>query len=453
MGMSVRVARRMQTELLQRRSAAVRLLVALELAALIVLGGVTVLRFHVWADIDERPHYDYIQKVAERQRLPRPTDLVSPEVQAITDRTWPLPSPTDRASIGLAGRSYEAIQPPLYYVAAAPSFSAVGDHHQKVYAVRAFDLALLLSAVFLLWRLARRLASRRDEALLALAVALPVLLWPGVVVRAVTLGNTSLELVLATAFMVVLWRADCEGRGSLMAGAAALLGLCLLTKLSLLCLVPLFLLVLVRRLRRPGTRGSRAATVAWAALPALMLAPWLVLNLTRYGSPTVGITGAQGIVAPIDSAGFADRLGALPGLNWRLLDGVLPQEWVAQLDVWWVRAGVDGLGIALLVGAVALLVACRGEWRTWFLATPFVAGVLLMNTTYVLTGNDAFLLRYIYPTLGPLALGVGLALARPGMPGSRGVAGTAALLLVVALLWVDMAGAFYFTDVGRRLGI
>ena len=38
---------------------------ALQLAALVVLGGVTVVRLHVWAPVDERPHYDYVQTVAE----------------------------------------------------------------------------------------------------------------------------------------------------------------------------------------------------------------------------------------------------------------------------------------------------------------------------------------------------------------------------------------------------
>ena len=106
-------------------------LVALQLAALLVLGGVTVARFHVWAPVDERAHYDYVQTVAEQQRLPLLTDLVSPEVQAITDRTWPRPSPVDPATRGLAGRSYEAFQPPLYYVVAAPAFLLAGDHLRR----------------------------------------------------------------------------------------------------------------------------------------------------------------------------------------------------------------------------------------------------------------------------------------------------------------------------------
>ena len=82
-----------------------RPLVVLQVMAVVVLGAATVARFHVWADVDERPHYDYVQTVAEDGRLPLLTDLVHPEVQAITDRTWPAPSPVDPASRGLAGGS------------------------------------------------------------------------------------------------------------------------------------------------------------------------------------------------------------------------------------------------------------------------------------------------------------------------------------------------------------
>ena len=123
-----------------------RALVVLQVLAIVVLGAATVARFHVWADVDERPHFDYVQAVAEDGRLPELTDLVSPEVQAITDRTWPEPSPVDPAIRGLAGRSYEAFQPPLYYLVAAPAFLVEADHLRKVKVLRAFDLLLVLAA-------------------------------------------------------------------------------------------------------------------------------------------------------------------------------------------------------------------------------------------------------------------------------------------------------------------
>jgi len=441
---------------------ALRALVALQLIALLVLAGVTASRFRVWADIDERPHYDYVQTIAEEQRIPRPTDLVSPEVQAITDRTWPQPSQTDRAAIGQTGRSFEAIQPPLYYVAAVPAFAAVGDHRDKVYALRIFDTLLLAVTVLLLWRLARAVAPaaravaaeragppRGAAALAGFSAALLVLLWPGVVVRSVTVGNTPLELALATGFLLVLWRADGDTRARPMVLASVLLGLCLLTKLTLVLLAPLFLVVLARR----AWAGAPRAQWALAAVPLLLLAPWLALNIERYGSLTVNALGTPGVVGSVQTAGLLDRVGDMPHWAAKLFDGVLPQEWILQLDVWWVRLVADGLLLGLVAVGIAALVAGRREWRAWFFALPAIAGLGLLVGVYTLTGSlEIFLLRYVYPALSPLALGAGIVLAGR-VPSRVQVAVLSVGTLAVFGLWVRFAGFYWFNDIGAKLGI
>ena len=435
---------------------ALRALVALQLIALLILAGVTVSRFRVWADIDERPHYDYVQKLAEEQRIPRPTDLVSPEVQAITDRTWPRPSPTDPAAIGQAGRSFEAIQPPLYYVAAAPAFSVVSDHRDKVFAVRIFDALLLALTVLLLWRLARRVtadeggsASAPDAALAGLSAALLVLLWPGMTVRGVTISNTPLELALATGFLLALWRADRDTRTPPIVLASVLLGLCLLTKLTLVLLVPLYLLVLLRR--------SRAGAPPWqwalAAVPPLLLAPWLALNVDRYGSPTVDAVGSPGVAGPLRTAGVLDRIQDMPHWAAKLLDGVLPQEWIGQLDVGWVRVTASVLLLGLAAAGIAALVVGRRDWRVWFLALPALAGLASLVAVYTFTGSlEIFLLRYIYPALPPLALAAGIVLAGRA-PGRVQLAVLSVGTLAVFALWVRLAGFYWFNDIGAKLGI
>jgi hypothetical protein len=207
------------------------------LAALLVLGATTVARFHVWADVDERAHYSFVQSVAEDRRLPAIDDPVSAEVQAITDGTWPRPSPRSPEDAGLAGRSYEAFQPPLYYALAAPAFHAVPDHRDKVLALRAFDAGLLLVAVAVLAALARALHPERGARTAALIGAALVLLWPGVLVRAVTVSNTPLELVLAPALLLALWNAWQGGAARWWWVAGTLLGLALLTKLTLVYLL------------------------------------------------------------------------------------------------------------------------------------------------------------------------------------------------------------------------
>lgn len=396
-----------------------------------------------------------MQALAEDGRLPRPTDLISREALAIDDGTWPRPSPRDPARIGLTGRSYEAIQPPASYALDVPAFLVAGDHRVKVRVVRVFDLLVLAAGVALLWRLAVALAPTREAALGGLSAALAVLLWPGMVVRTVAIGSVALEVALTAAFLLAAWRADRSGRAGPLVLAAVLLGLGLLTKLTLVDLAPVLVLVLARRLRADRSRRAVATAAACLALPLVVLAPWLALNQARYDAPTVNIQGQPGVVQPIGSSGGGGRLGDLGPLDRRLLDGVLPQEFRGQLGVGWVRAAVDALALALLAAALALLLARGRDVATWLLVLPFLSGLVLVNATYVLTGNDEFLLRYLAPTLPPVALGAGIAAAASRRPAVRRVLPVAAgaASLVALALWLDVAGAFYVTDLGTRLGI
>ena len=395
----------------------------------------TVARLHVFAEIDERANYDYVQALAEHGRLPRPTDPISREALAIDDGTWPRPSPRDPTRIGLTGRSYEAIQPPASYALDVPPFLLAGDHRAKVRVLRVFDLLLLAVALALLWRLAVAVAPSREAALGGLAAALAVLLWPGMVVRAVAIGSVGLEVLVTAAFLAA-WRADRSGRTGPLVAAALLLGLGLLTKLTLVDLVPVLVIVLVRRVRADRSARALATAAACLALPVVVLAPWLALNQARYDAPTVNIQGEPGVVQPIGSSGGGARLGDLGPLDRRLLDGVLPQEFRAQLGVGWVRAAVDALALALLAAALALLLARGRDVATWLLVLPFLSGLVLVNATYVLTGNDEFLLRYLAPTLPPVALGAGIAAAasrRPAVRRALPVAAGAASLVALAL--------------------
>ena len=75
-----------------------------------------------------------------------------------------------------------------------------------------------------------------------------------------------------------------------------------------------------------------------------------------------------------------------------------------------------------------------------------------MAGAYLFSGTDPFLLRYLYPFLPAFAMAVADAALRVAGP-RRVTIAVAALSAVAAALWVDMAGAFYFADVGDALGI
>ena len=74
------------------------------------------------------------------------------------------------------------------------------------------------------------------------AAALSVLLWPGVIVRVITVSNAALELPLALLYVLAVWYASTRREPRLLLGAAGLLGLCLLTGLTLIFLAPLIFL-------------------------------------------------------------------------------------------------------------------------------------------------------------------------------------------------------------------
>ena len=190
-------------------------------------------------------------------------------------------------------------------------------------------------------------------------------------------------------------------------------------------------------------------------MPPLLLAPWLALNVDRYGSPTVDATGSPGVVGSVEGARRArPRCGDLPTWAEHLLDGVLPQEWIlparrlvgpARRRRARARAAGRGASRRSCVG--------RRDWRIWFLALPAIGGLGLLVAVYLFTGSlEIFLLRYVYPALPPLALAAGIGLARGGVTRVH-VAGLLAVTLLLGALWVDLAGFFWFNNVGAKLGI
>ena len=429
-----------------RRPSLLAFLALVQVAAVVVLGAVTVERFHVFAEIDETAHVAYVQEVAEEGRLPvAGRDLVSPDVQAINDGTFPRRSPRPVTEMPFGGLSWEAHHPPLSYLVAAPAFAAAPDARAGVTAVRALDVVLLLGAVGLLALLARAVSGARWLAPFCLAMA--VLLWPGVLVRAVTVSPTALELALTLAYLLALWRATVEGSRRWLLGAGALLGLCLLTKLTLVFLAPLLLVPLVRAVRERALGAAAGAAV----LPGLVLAPWVVSNLDRYGALTPSEVARRVHEPPVNPTGERYGLDELAGEVPNLADAVLPQEWWGEYGTalgWGLRA----LAVGLVVFAIVPLVrrpALLREPGGLLLATPapLVLGLL---TATLLIGNWAlFLPRFAYPALLPLALFAAWAWRRERVVAIAAAVATA----VIFLVWIRMAGAYYFVDVGASLGI
>jgi hypothetical protein len=372
----------------------VRALVAAQLALLVVLGLVTVAAFPVWALVDELAHFDYAQTVAEEGRLPfLGRDTVDDATQELGD------GPVRE---GLTRQSYEAFQPPLQYVVAAPVVLVLGDGLAAVRALRGLGLVALLVSAWLVWLLARRAAPRAP--LVPCALGLAALLVPAVVVRTVTFSNAALELPLALGAVVALW----DGRRLL---GAVLLGLGLLTRLEVVMFLPLL----------------AASAPLLLAVPAAMLAPWVASNLARYGAPTAGE-----VVRDMQAGLLGDDV--TPS---RLLNAPLPEEWWVEFLSTAKRRLRDVAMALAFLGPLALAVRRPPPARAWlFLVAPLATGLVLVAAGSVVGDWDFFYPRYLHAALPGYAVFAGL------LVGPRTAAAVTAVLVVV---WARLATVTPFT--------
>jgi 4-amino-4-deoxy-L-arabinose transferase-like glycosyltransferase len=441
--------------LVRLRSRPLAVLIALQLAALGVLGGVTAFRFHIFAGVDELPHLAYVQELAEHGSLPLlGRSYISWQLEALALHVYPHRSPRAPRTLGLVGESYEAFQPPLYYLLAAPVFLIPSNYRDKVIAVRLFDLVLLGAAAAILALLARAVAAEHWR--LAFAAGLSVLMWPGVVVRAVTVSNGALELPLALLYILAVWQASTRRSPRLLLAAGALLGLCLLSAVTLAFLAPALLVPIALLLRQRHDKRALAAAAAAVLLPLALLAPWLASNEVRYGMLYAGSLAEQ-IQRPfVDPSGRNYGVATVISQLWRFERAMLPQEW-------WSQYGKAGLRLVLwlvpgllLAGALFPL-ARRPELlrsrAAALLAAPLALGVLMLAAIVVFANWPDFLPRYVNPALALLALFAVWAWFE--LRGRAAVLGwlIAASSALCALVWVYMAGAYYFTHVGASLGI
>jgi hypothetical protein len=413
-----------------------RALVAVQLAALLVLGVLTVARFPVWALVDEAAHYDYVQWIAEDGRLPvLDEDRVHPEVLAIDEGRYPEAPRVGADERGLFGRSYEGFQPPLAHLLATPVYAVAGDHERKLRALRALGLVLLGMAVALTWLLVRR--ALPDMPLAGFSLALTFFLWPGVVVRAATFSNAALELAIGAALSLALWCALSERSAGWLVAAGALSGAALLTKLTLAAFAPALAIVCVVFLRE----GHWRAAVAAAALPLAAVAPWTAFNLHHYGALT-GSDRVQDLMEPTLNPGRIDYgAGDLASKHVALLNGVLPDEWWVEFLSSTKRRLRDAFMALVLAAPLLAAVSIPATQRRRAVAVlllPLVTGVVLMSVSLLTENWDAFYARYLYGALPGFAVFAALAVARA--LGARALflssAGLTALLL---LLWAHLS--------------
>ena len=424
-----------------------RLLVAAQLAAIIAFGTIAAVKAPIFSPIDETGHFDYVRVVAEQHRPPvLGEDEMGHAPLALFRGLDPDSEPPPRVepARGLLKESYQAFEPPLYYFAVAPLFAITDDWSQRVKLVRLAGLGILLGAAFVLYLLAGRVAPRAQLPIFSLS--LTVLMWPGVLLRAVTVSNVGLELLMTCVFVYVAWIAD-ERRSErwlLLAGVA--LGLAVLSKFTLVALAPLLLVVAVRHVLASRGRRSLLVAAAAVALPVLVLSPWLVFNLVHYDTLTANSLGKHLQEHLINPHNVTYTVGRFADQVPQLFEGTLPQEWAL------VRGNAPLMGLALdflrvaIFGLPLLLIAVEpGVLRSrqaLLLAAPFALGFVMVAWVTLVENWPIASSRRLHAETPALALFAGYACLRLfRFERALDVLAVASSVVLVAA-WVDLTSRF-----------
>jgi hypothetical protein len=365
----------------------------------------------VWSLVDEADHYDFIVQLGHGVYPVADRTPITPETMSISESTgvfkafyppgtYPAPDLSDvapppdgmsaDANAGWMLRhmwqlSRESIQTPLYYLLMVPFWAAsdhVGGPLFAVYVLRVINALLIASLAPLAVVAARIVAPGRSE-IAALSAMLAILL-PGLALNGTRVSNDSLAAVLGGVLVVALlswtglrwsWRRA--------AAVGALLGACIMVKLTLGMLVLAVALAMLWPVRSQSLMERATRLALASAVAVLAAAPWLVVNLRLYGAPMPGPHllrlsevvpgGLTAPFIPLDIAVF--HLSYWSGEPWGILPLSGPFAALGGLIVLAVPVGLYRLGRArAILGPVAVAATSVAVTVLTALALPATAG-------------------------------------------------------------------------------
>ena len=368
---------------------ALGVLLIIQIAVITTAGIFCAFHLRYFSPSDEEAHYSYIQQVAEHGTLPvLGKTETSPQALAIALGVYPRQIvDVDTHIAGLGRLSYEAFQPPLYYYAAAPAFLITSNYVDKIYSVRVFDIILLLVAVALTGRLCRVVLNERW--LIGWSITLVFFALPGVVVRFAYISNLALAIPISVLFLTELWIAWDRHSVKRLAGAGLVLGLCVLTELELLCLIPVFAFVVVAEGRRRWTPGTWHPLVITVVVPLVVMAPWFLFNEANYHLLTAGSIAIKEQTSIINPHHLHYSITELPNETAEfLVDPTLPAEWGGALGGDPALSYLDELLAVLILPAGLVLIAGTGR-RLWSMRTAILGLPYLFNVV------EMWYIRYV----------------------------------------------------------
>jgi len=400
--------RRTKDEAITRPSSFVIITLVFILGTHLAIGALYAVKTPAWQVPDEPAHYNTVRFIAENRALPvlQPGDYDAAYLERVKSEKFPPSLPIDSIR-------YEAWQPPLYYLLAAPVYAASGG---SLLALRLFSVLIGGGVIVLAFLIARQVAPGAPA--LALGTAAFVAFVPQHVAVLAGAQNDGLAELLLAAIMFQIINLKSQISNLKWGGIGVLVGLALITKGTIYITVVLAGLALWLTYR---TRGKPLlSSAAWVAIPALVIAlPWWARNVAVYGWPDVlgSLRHDAVVLGQPTPAEWIARYG---------LGGYLSQFALTTFRSFWGQFGWMGVPmndkyyLALALVSLVAFVGLLLHWKNcqlkidnlklnmwylifWVLSTAIV--YLGYNVKYV-----QFQGRYLFPALIPIGLAFTLGL-------------------------------------------
>lgn len=358
----------------------------LPVLGLLVIQTYLVFREPIFSPIDELQHTDYVRTIAETGRLPvYGSSRIDTTLLAVYLHEYPSQfDPTHFRLPDLVFVDYEAVQFPVYYVTAAPLYRIFDrDPRAAIYVLRLQNVLYSAGLLLVLMLMLRLLFSGRPE--VAALAPLAFLMMPGVSLRNSQVTNQVLAALLLAALFALLLHNGKTSPGRQAMAEGALLGIAVMTKITVLGAGPSLLTAWATR-----AGGLRPRLLPGAAGFAITMLPWLVWSLAVYHSPLPWVTTHYNVTicncSPPNTAAIWNEFVHALWINF-----VLPAEWVGSSGACTphcyaisprtqlMRAGLLFAGViavaALGWGLLALRRRGTDTWRPALLALLAIAGV------------------------------------------------------------------------------
>lgn len=327
-----------------------------------------------WQSPDEPAHYNYIRYLATHHQFPELVANCYDKAYLETLKAERFPP-----HLSIKPICYEYHQPPLYYVLATPIFWLTNGH---LLALRLFSVALGAGTVALAYATVQRIFPQQPT--ISLGTMAVVAFVPMHTAILASVNNDALSSFMAALFLfwVTAYVSDNQSpseRLTLSIGGL-LVGVALLTKLTIYIILPLVALVVWLSLpTKSAWRLMLCRLTIIYGIALLLVLPWYIRNVTVYGNlDLLGLSRHDEIV--VGQLRTVDYIAEIGGLAYfSNLGQTLFHSFWGQFG--WMAVPMDGrvywgLTMLMMTSLVGWGLFLRREYKT--LTNPQKNGLYLM---------------------------------------------------------------------------